>query len=81
MLKEYNVDVIDMISFPGHYNYKDEELEKLISKALQHNSILLTTEKDYLRINENLRKKINYLKIKTIIEDRNEFINEIKKII
>ena len=81
LLKEYNVDVIDMISFPDHYNYKDEELEKLISKALQHNSILLTTEKDYLRINENLRKKINYLKIKTIIEDRNEFINEIKKII
>ena len=81
LLKEYNVDVIDMISFPDHYNYKDEELEKLISKALQHNRILLTTEKDYLRINENLRKKINYLKIKTIIEDRNEFINEIKKII
>jgi tetraacyldisaccharide 4'-kinase len=81
LLNEYNVNVIDTISFPDHYNYKNEELEKLINKTKQHNSILLTTEKDYLRINEDLRKKINYLKIKTKIENKNEFVNEIKKII
>jgi len=81
LLKDYNVNVIDTISFPDHYNYKDKELEKLINKAHEHNNILLTTEKDYLRIKKNLRNKINYVKIDTKIEDRNEFVNEIKKII
>ena len=81
LLKDYNINVVDMISFPDHYNYKDKELEKLINKAQEHNNILLTTEKDYLRIKKNLRNKINYVKIDTKIEDRNEFVNEIKKII
>ena len=81
LLKDYNINIIDTISFPDHYNYKDKELEELINKAQEHNHILLTTEKDYLRIKKNLRNKINYVKIDTKIEDRNEFINEIKKII
>ena len=81
LLKDYNINIIDTISFPDHYNYKDKELNKLINKAQEHNNILLTTEKDYLRIKKNLRNKINYVKIDIKIEDRNEFINEIKKII
>jgi tetraacyldisaccharide 4'-kinase len=81
LLKDYNIRVIERISFPDHYNYKDEELEKLINKAQEQNNILLTTEKDYLRIQENKRKKINYVKIETRLKDREEFINEIKKII
>jgi len=34
-----------------------------------------------LRINENFRKKISFLKIAVNIKDRNKFINEIKKVL
>ena len=44
-------------------------------------SILLTTEKDYFRINESYRKDINFLKIVVEIQNRDQFIEEIKKII
>ena len=47
----------------------------------KNNAILLTTEKDYLRINQNYKKNINYLKIAVEIENKNKFIEEIKKII
>ena len=54
---------------------------RLINKSEENNAILLTTEKDYLRINQDYKKKINYLKIDTEIENKNKFIEEIKKII
>ena len=58
-----------------------EELENLINKAKANNTILLTTEKDYLRIDDNYKKNINFLKIAVEIENRNQFIEEIKKVI
>ena len=81
LLKYNNIDVVKEIKFPDHYNYSEKELENLINNAKANNTILLTTEKDYFRINQNYKKKINYLKILVEIENRNQFIDEIKKII
>ena len=81
LLKNNNIDILEKISFPDHYNYSDKELENLINKAKENNTILLTTEKDFLRIEENYKKNINYLKIIVEIENRNQFIEEIKKVI
>ena len=80
-LKNNNIDVIKTVRFPDHYNYSEKELNNLINQAKERNSVLLTTEKDYLRINENFRKKISFLKIAVNIKDRNKFINEIKKVL
>ena len=81
LLKYNNIDVVKEIKFPDHYNYSEKELENLMNNAKANNTILLTTEKDYFRINQNYKKKINYLKILVEIENRNQFIDEIKKII
>ena len=75
------MNIIEKIKFPDHYNYSENELKNLIIKAKKNNTILLTTEKDYFRINENYKKNIYYLKINTEIEDQNKLIEEIKKII
>jgi len=42
---------------------------------------LLTTEKDYFRIPEKNKTKIKCLKIDVEIENKNQFIEEIKKAI
>ena len=81
LLKDNDLDILEEISFPDHYNYFDKELENLINKAKENNTILLTTEKDYLRIGDNYKKNINFLKIAVEIENRNQFIEEIKKVI
>jgi len=81
LLKDNNIDILEEISFPDHYNYFNKELENLINKAKANNTILLTTEKDYLRIDDNYKKNINFLKIAVEIENRNQFIEEIKKVI
>ena len=81
LLKDNNINTVEEIKFPDHYNYSENELKNLISKAKENNAILLTTEKDYLRIDENYKKNINCLKIVVEIENRNQFIDEIKKVI
>jgi len=81
LLKKDNVNTIEEIKFPDHYNYSGKEIEDLINRAKEKNSILLTTEKDYFRINQKYKKNINFLKIKVEIENKDRFVEEIKKII
>ena len=81
LLKKNNLQVLDHKSFPDHYNYSMEDLEKLKFIANELDAILITTEKDYFRINKNLRKNIEKFDIDLEIENKDEFIKLIKKII
>jgi len=81
LLKINNIDLLEEIVFPDHYNYSNMELEGLIDKSLHYNTILLTTQKDYLRINKKYRKNIRYLKIKIEIEKNDDFVEEIRRCI
>ncbi len=81
LLENDNINVIEKIKFPDHYNYSEKDLKNLINSAQKNKSILLTTEKDYLRINKIYKEKINYLKISIKIKNKNELVNEIKKFI
>ena len=81
LLKDNKIDLVEETKFPDHHKYSDNELENLFNKAKKNNAILLTTEKDYFRIGESYKKNINCLKIEVEIENRNQFIEEIRKII
>ena len=81
LLKDNKIHVVEEIKFSDHHEYSEKEVENLFNKAKKNNAILLTTEKDYFRISEDYKKNINYLKIEVKIENRDQFIEEIKKII
>jgi tetraacyldisaccharide 4'-kinase len=81
LLKDNKLNIIETIKFPDHHKYSEKELENLLNKIKENNTVLLTTEKDYFRISENYKKNIKCLKIKVEIENKNQFIDEIKKII
>ena len=79
LLKKNNLQLLNCQSFPDHYNYKKKDLDNLKSKARELNALLLTTEKDYCRINSNFRKGIEKLDVDLEIDSKEEFINLIKK--
>ena len=81
LLKENKIQLMEEISYPDHYNYSKEEINKLIKKSKEKNAILLTTEKDYSRIYYEYKNDIKCLKIKLMIENEKKFIEEVKKII
>jgi tetraacyldisaccharide 4'-kinase len=80
LLKDNNINILEKISFPDHYNYSDNELENLVNKAKENNATLLTTEKDFFRIEENHRKNIKHLKIKVEIENKNNLLKRLIKL-
>ncbi len=61
-LKENGFNVTSTKSFPDHYEYKNEDIDKLISEANRQNLKLITTEKDYVKIKDN-KNLINTLPI------------------
>ena len=81
LLKKNKIHILEELNYPDHHKYSKNELEKLIKKSKEKNAVLLTTEKDYFRIEKDYKVNVKYLKIKLKIENQDLFINEIKKII
>ena len=57
-LKDSGLDVIEEIYFPDHHFYNSVELKILIDKKIKSNAILVTTEKDFIKISE-IENKFN----------------------
>ena len=69
-LIKYKFNICKKIIFPDHHKFKNLDLKKLKDKAKKENLILVTTEKDFFRLNETQRKNIKFLKIKLEIKDK-----------
>ena len=79
LLKVNNINLVKTINYPDHYKYNDSDLKKIKEIAKFNEAKIITTEKDFLRINENNRNEINVVKIKLIINNNSEFTNFLKK--
>ena len=76
-LKENKINVMADLEFPDHYEYTNKDLDKIITSSKKFNSKIITTEKDYLRIDNQIKKEIQFVKSELIIIDEEKFIKEI----
>ena len=74
LLLKNKFKIIEEIIFPDHYNYKDKDILDILDKANDSNSGIITTEKDYKRISQNLKDNINFLEIDIKIKDEDKLI-------
>jgi len=79
LLKENNVNLIKTYSFPDHYNYSNNEIDKMYNESKLSNAHLITTEKDYFRMNEELKEKCQFVKVALELEKKDEFKEFVKK--
>ena len=63
----------EKVIYPDHYKIPNEILNKLKLKAKKENLSLVTTEKDFFRLDKSQRKNIKFLKISLKIKDINKF--------
>ena len=62
-------NVVATRAFPDHWDYTDDDLNKLFALAKKHKAKLITTEKDWVRLPDAVREKIKYAKLETQIDD------------
>ena len=79
MLRNNNINIVKDIEFPDHYQYLQKEIDEIISISKKLNCKIITTEKDYMRLNNN-NNKIFHIKSELKIINQETFINDISKV-
>ncbi len=79
-LKKYKFKIKRKIIYPDHYKISYNEIKKIKTLAKKENLNIITTEKDFFRLDDNQKKNINYLKIKLKIKNEHQFKKIIFKI-
>mgnify|MGYP003606621581 CR=1 FL=1 len=74
-LKKSSYNVIKEYSFGDHHNYKEDELEKIITEAGKIGAKLITTKKDWIKLSKIYNSKIEFLEIGVEFYDINKILN------
>ena len=69
MIKKYGLNVLKDIEYPDHYKYVDRDIDNILSIANNLNCEIITTEKDYNRIDNLNTSKIKILRSELNIVD------------
>ena len=72
-----NCNVPKTFEFPDHHFFTEGDLNHLKKIASENNLSLITTEKDFVRIPEEKRKGIEYLKVEIKIPDMDKFMHKL----
>ena len=72
-LKKYNFKIKEKFVYPDHYNFSNSDILNLKKLAKKKKLNIITTEKDYLRLNKKHRKNIKFLKIDLNIKNLKNF--------
>ena len=79
MLKDYGINVVKDIEFPDHYKYTNYDINKIIDLSNDLDYKIITTEKDYLRLDRDKIDNINFIKSELKILDEDKLISTILK--
>ena len=78
ILKQNNFNIKKEFVYPDHHTYSNNELERIISYAKKNNAKIITTEKDYYKLDQKYLNEIMFLKLDLKIYDQNNFLKFIK---
>jgi len=77
LIKE-GFNIVDEINFPDHFNYKKKDIDFIKNYANKLGAQIITTEKDFIKISNDINKNINFLEVKLEIKNEIELINFLK---
>jgi tetraacyldisaccharide 4'-kinase len=75
-----NIKIIKQIIYPDHFQFTEKNYNILFQEAENNNCNLITTEKDWVRINEQFKDKVYYTKLSTLLIGKESLEKELKKL-
>jgi tetraacyldisaccharide 4'-kinase len=64
---------VETYAYPDHHAYSPTEIVQLKARASERNATLITTEKDFVRLDSSERDRIEVLPVRVVFEDRASF--------
>jgi tetraacyldisaccharide 4'-kinase len=80
MLKNNKLKIVNDLEYPDHYQYSKKDFDEIIINAKKFNAHIITTEKDYLRLENFNRNEIFYVKSSLDISDEKSLTNKLLKL-
>jgi len=80
MLKINGLNIIKDLEFPDHYNYSKNDIQKINNVSKELNCNIITTEKDFIRLDTNRVNEIKYIKTELKIINEEKFFKLISKL-
>lgn len=80
MLKNNKLKIVSDLEYPDHYQYSEKDFDEIIINAKKFNAHIITTEKDYLRLENLNRNEIFYVKSSLSVSDEKNLTNKLIKL-
>ncbi|MDA8910086.1 tetraacyldisaccharide 4'-kinase [Candidatus Pelagibacter ubique] len=80
MLKNNKLKVLSDLEYPDHYQYSKRDFDEIIINAKKFNAHIITTEKDFLRLENFNKNEILYVKSSLEISDEKSLTNKLLKL-
>ena len=81
MLGALDMKVVNKISFPDHHFYSEKQVEKILKIAERNDALVVTTEKDYVKIAKSYKKFIYPINIELHLSKRKKLLSELKSLV
>ena len=62
MLKNNKLKIVSDLEYPDHYQYSKKDFYEIVMKAKKYDAKIITTEKDYLRLDSLDKTKVLFIK-------------------
>tara|TARA_B100001057_G_scaffold193167_1_gene194061 strand:- start:57 stop:998 length:942 start_codon:yes stop_codon:yes gene_type:complete len=80
LIENNNLEIKEKMVFPDHYKFTKNEIQKICDYAKKRKYTIITTEKDFFKVEEYKINSIKYLKVILKIDNQDRLIREIKKV-
>lgn len=63
-LERHGINIVNRLTFPDHYLYRTVDIERIVDEAHRSSAqLIITTEKDFIRLPEDTKKFIAYARL------------------
>ena len=77
MLQNNRLKIVNDLEYPDHYQYSKKDFAEITHKAKKYNAKIITTEKDYLRLDTFNKNEVFFIKSSLEISDEDNFIKKL----
>ncbi len=78
-LIKYKFKIKEKKFFPDHYNFSNKDINEIKSLAKEKGLEIVTSEKDYLRLDNSKKKNIKFIKVDLKISNQKKFESFLNK--